>query len=123
MSTEIPEKDSPALPPIPAKRYFSIGEAAVLCGVKAHVLRYWEQEFPSLSPIKRRGNRRYYQEADILLARQIRDLLYRQGFTIQGARERLSQQPAVQPPAAPRSGVDLAALRRELQAILKLCRS
>lgn len=111
------------LPPIPAKRYFSIGEAAALCGVKAHVLRYWEQEFPSLSPIKRRGNRRYYQEADILLARQIRDLLYRQGFTIQGARERLSQQPATQPSATPLSGVDLAALRRELQAILKLCRS
>jgi len=74
------------LPPIPGKRYFTIGEVSDLCDVKAHVLRYWEQEFPSLNPVKRRGNRRYYQRQDVLLIRQIRSLLYDQGFTIGGAR-------------------------------------
>ena len=77
------------LAPIPSKRYFTIGEVSELCEVKPHVLRYWEQEFPSLSPLKRRGNRRYYQRQDVLLIRQIRSLLYDQGFTIGGARQRL----------------------------------
>ena len=77
------------LPPIPAKRYFTIGEVSELCGVKPHVLRYWEQEFPSLKPVKRRGNRRYYQRHDVLMIRQIRSLLYEQGFTIGGARQRI----------------------------------
>ena len=78
-----------ALPPIPAKRYFTIGEVSELCGVKPHVLRYWEQEFTQLRPMKRRGNRRYYQHHEVLLVRRIRDLLYEQGFTISGARNRL----------------------------------
>src|ERR1700741_1448605 len=76
------------LPPIPGKRYFTIGEVSDLCGVKPHVLRYWEQEFPQLKPVKRRGNRRYYQRQDVLIIRQIRSLLYEQGFTIGGARPR-----------------------------------
>lgn len=78
------------LPPIPGKRYFTIGEVSDLCDVKPHVLRYWEQEFPTLSPVKRRGNRRYYQRQDVILIRQIRSLLYDQGFTIGGARQRLT---------------------------------
>jgi DNA-binding transcriptional MerR regulator len=78
------------LPPIPGKRYFTIGEVSELCGVKPHVLRYWEQEFPQLKPAKRRGNRRYYQRHDVLMVRQIRSLLYDQGFTISGARQQLS---------------------------------
>ena len=78
------------LPPIPAKRYFTIGEVSELCGVKPHVLRYWEQEFPQLKPLKRRGNRRYYQRHDVIMIRQIRSLLYEQGFTIGGARQQLS---------------------------------
>ncbi len=78
------------LPVIPGKRYFTIGEVSELCAVKPHVLRYWEQEFPQLSPIKRRGNRRYYQRQDVILIRQIRSLLYENGFTIGGARQRLS---------------------------------
>jgi len=78
------------LPAIPGKRYFTIGEVSELCAVKPHVLRYWEQEFPQLSPVKRRGNRRYYQRQDVLMIRQIRGLLYDQGFTIGGARQRLS---------------------------------
>jgi DNA-binding transcriptional MerR regulator len=77
------------LPPIPAKRYFTIGEVSELCQVKPHVLRYWEQEFPGLKPVKRRGNRRYYQRQDVVLVRQIRSLLYEEGFTIGGARQRL----------------------------------
>jgi len=80
------------LPVIPAKRYFTIGEVSELCGVKPHVLRYWEQEFPNLKPVKRRGNRRYYQRHDVLMIRQIRSLLYDQGFTITGARQRLDGQ-------------------------------
>ena len=78
------------LPPIPGKRYFTIGEVSDLCGVKPHVLRYWEQEFPQLKPVKRRGNRRYYQRQDVLMIRQIRSLLYEQGFTIGGARQKMS---------------------------------
>jgi len=80
-----------ALPSIPAKRYFTIGEVSELCGVKPYVLRYWEQEFTQLKPMKRRGNRRYYQHHEVLLIRRIRDLLYEQGFTISGARNRLSE--------------------------------
>jgi DNA-binding transcriptional MerR regulator len=82
------------LPPIPGKRYFTIGEVSDLCGVKPHVLRYWEQEFPQLKPVKRRGNRRYYQRQDVLMIRQIRSLLYEQGFTIGGARQRMSGEDA-----------------------------
>src|SRR5881409_2080605 len=90
---------SSSLPPIPAKRYFTIGEVSDLCAVKPHVLRYWEQEFAQLKPVKRRGNRRYYQHHEVLLIRRIRDLLYEQGFTISGARHRLETEPA--PAAAP----------------------
>lgn len=78
------------LPPIPPKRYFTIGEVGELCQVKPHVLRYWEQEFPQLKPVKRRGNRRYYQRQDVILIRQIKSLLYEEGFTIGGARQRMS---------------------------------
>jgi DNA-binding transcriptional MerR regulator len=88
-----------SLPPIPAKRYFTIGEVSDLCAVKPHVLRYWEQEFTQLKPVKRRGNRRYYQHHEVLLIRRIRDLLYEQGFTINGARHRLET-----PDAAPEPG-------------------
>lgn len=82
------------LPVIPGKRYFTIGEVSDLCGVKPHVLRYWEQEFPQLAPLKRRGNRRYYQRQDVMLIRQIRNLLYEHGFTIGGARQQLSGEEA-----------------------------
>jgi DNA-binding transcriptional MerR regulator len=91
------------LPPIPAKRYFTIGEVSELCAVKPHVLRYWEQEFTQLKPVKRRGNRRYYQHHEVLLIRRIRDLLYEQGFTINGARHRLESD-ALAAPALPQSG-------------------
>ena len=86
--------DNHELPPIPGKRYFTIGEVSQLCDVKPHVLRYWEQEFPQLKPVKRRGNRRYYQRQDVLTIRQIRALLYDQGFTIGGARQRLEGEDA-----------------------------
>ena len=90
-----------ALPAIPAKRYFTIGEVSVLCGVKPYVLRYWEQEFTQLKPVKRRGNRRYYQHHEVLLIRRIRELLYDQGFTISGARNRLAEQaPGARAPRA-----------------------
>jgi DNA-binding transcriptional MerR regulator len=91
----MPEHSRPkaTLPPIPAKRYFTIGEVSDLCAVKPHVLRYWEQEFSQLKPVKRRGNRRYYQHHEVLLIRRIRDLLYEQGFTINGARHRLESEP------------------------------
>src|SRR6478609_8408581 len=84
-----PSRKRTELPPIPAKRYFTIGEVSDLCGVKPHVLRYWEQEFTQLKPVKRRGNRRYYQHHEVLLIRRIRELLYEEGFTISGARNRL----------------------------------
>jgi DNA-binding transcriptional MerR regulator len=87
-------------PPIPGKRYFTIGEVAELCAVKAHVLRYWEQEFGQLNPVKRRGNRRYYQHHEVLLIRRIRQLLYDEGFTISGARNRLENEPAKSPGTA-----------------------
>ena len=112
------------LPPIPAKRYFTIGEVSELCGVKPHVLRYWEQEFTQLKPVKRRGNRRYYQHHEVLLIRRIRELLYDQGFTISGARNRLDE--LVSEPARPariaRSG-NVASLRRELKSVLDFLRS
>ena len=94
-----------ALPSIPAKRYFTIGEVSELCGVKPYVLRYWEQEFTQLKPMKRRGNRRYYQHHEVLLVRRIRDLLYDQGFTISGARNRLSELGVSARGAAPANGV------------------
>jgi DNA-binding transcriptional MerR regulator len=122
------------LPPIPAKRYFTIGEVSELCGVKPHVLRYWEQEFTQLRPVKRRGNRRYYQHHEVLLIRRIRELLYEQGFTINGARNRLDSHGAVvdlpeqaEPPgevAPPPSGhmatVDVDQLRKELLYVIDL---
>ncbi|MCC6072107.1 MerR family transcriptional regulator [Massilia sp. GCM10020059] len=89
MNDRLAKADLVALPPIPAKRYFTIGEVSELCGVKPHVLRYWEQEFTQLKPVKRRGNRRYYQHHEVLLIRRIRELLYEQGFTISGARNKL----------------------------------
>jgi DNA-binding transcriptional MerR regulator len=91
MATTAPHVPTNELPHVPAKRYFTIGEVAVLCGVKPHVLRYWEQEFVLLSPVKRRGNRRYYQRQEVQLVRRIRELLYDQGFTIAGARSKLDQ--------------------------------
>ncbi len=138
------------LPPIPAKRYFTIGEVSELCGVKPHVLRYWEQEFTQLKPVKRRGNRRYYQHHEVLLIRRIRELLYEQGFTISGARHRLEdadfkdaghqsekhtngkqassasehlnlELPLTAP--ALQSSFDFAAVKTELRTILNLLRS
>lgn len=128
------------LPPIPAKRYFTIGEVSELCGVKPHVLRYWEQEFTQLKPVKRRGNRRYYQHHEVLLIRKIRELLYEQGFTISGARNRLdgvdekaeksrSPSDAVTPAASsaipvnaltPAPSVDVQALKIQIKQILQL---
>ncbi len=109
------------LPPIPAKRYFTIGEVSDLCGVKPHVLRYWEQEFAQLKPVKRRGNRRYYQHHEVLLIRRIRELLYEQGFTISGARNKLDTQ-SLQSTAANGAVADLTTVRHELQSVLKLLR-
>jgi DNA-binding transcriptional MerR regulator len=110
------------LPPIPAKRYFTIGEVSELCGVKAHVLRYWEQEFTQLKPVKRGGNRRYYQHHEVLLIRRIRQLLYEEGFTISGARSRLDQhairQEETAAPVAP--SLNMSAFRRELRDIITL---
>jgi len=101
-----------SLPSIPAKRYFTIGEVSDLCGVKPHVLRYWEQEFTQLRPMKRRGNRRYYQHHEVLLVRRIRELLYDQGFTISGARNRLSDGLGVVPlPSPPAPSVAIAAAK------------
>jgi DNA-binding transcriptional MerR regulator len=112
------------LPPIPPKRYFTIGEVSELCGVKPHVLRYWEQEFTQLRPIKRNGNRRYYQHHEVLLVRRIRELLYEQRFTISGARNRLdSPDPTSAPERAPEADadpVDPRTLRTELEAIRAL---
>ncbi|MGO4302544.1 MerR family transcriptional regulator [Cupriavidus sp. RAF12] len=124
-----------ALPPIPAKRYFTIGEVSELCAVKPHVLRYWEQEFTQLKPVKRRGNRRYYQHHEVLLIRRIRELLYEQGFTINGARNRLDEgrhhgmgalpqdvadEPAEAMTQAPVLSVDLNALRNEIVEVQHL---
>lgn len=115
-------KPNPELPPIPAKRYFTIGEVSELCGVKAHVLRYWEQEFTQLKPVKRSGNRRYYQHHEVLLIRRIRELLYGQGFTISGARHRLENdqsQNDIQIAAAA-TAMDVGALRREIREVIAL---
>ncbi|MDH5553421.1 MAG: MerR family transcriptional regulator [Nitrosomonas sp.] len=120
---------SETFPPIPAKRYFTIGEVGVLCGVKPHVLRYWEQEFAQLRPVKRRGNRRYYQHQEVLLIRRIRELLYEQGFTISGARNRLGQSAAELRPAitesatVPQMTVDVALIRGEIKNVLSMLRS
>ena len=105
----------PLLPPIPAKRYFTIGEVSDLCAVKPHVLRYWEQEFTQLKPVKRRGNRRYYQHHEVLLIRRIRDLLYEQGFTINGARHRLDSETA-EPRAAARVAAQSSTLVAPISA-------
>jgi DNA-binding transcriptional MerR regulator len=128
-----PSRRKAELPPIPAKRYFTIGEVSELCGVKPHVLRYWEQEFTQLKPVKRRGNRRYYQHHEVLLIRRIRELLYEEGFTISGARNRLDSslthddkaepvarngRAAAHAGVASENGVDLAAIKRELRAVL-----
>ena len=99
-----------ALPAIPAKRYFTIGEVSELCGVKPYVLRYWEQEFTQLKPMKRRGNRRYYQHHEVLLIRRIRELLYEQGFTISGARNRLTEAGHGRPPLPALEALDDAEL-------------
>ncbi len=108
------------LPPIPGKRYFTIGEVSELCGVKPHVLRYWEQEFPQLKPVKRRGNRRYYQRQDVLVIRQIRSLLYEQGFTIGGARNRLQGEEAREDLTQAQQIV--RQMRIELEEILRILR-
>ena len=108
------------LPAIPGKRYFTIGEVAELCGVKPHVLRYWEQEFPQLKPVKRRGNRRYYQRQDVLVIRQIRSLLYDQGFTIGGARQRLDGEEAREDVTQTQQIV--RQMRTELEELLKTLR-
>src|SRR5512147_767639 len=121
MATEIRATND--LPAIPAKRYFTIGEVSELCGVKPHVLRYWEQEFTQLKPLKRRGNRRYYQHHEVLLIRRIRELLYEHGFTINGARNRLEEPGmgahstrtmTVPQPISPQN------IRKELKSILKM---
>ncbi len=108
------------LPTIPGKRYFTIGEVSDLCAVRPHVLRYWEQEFPQLKPLKRRGNRRYYQRHDVILIRQIRGLLYDQGFTIGGARQRLSGDQAKDDSS--QSQQIIRQLRNELEEVLDILR-
>ncbi|QDC43763.1 MerR family transcriptional regulator [Methylophilus medardicus] len=139
------ETQKVTLPPIPAKRYFTIGEVSELCGVKPHVLRYWEQEFTQLKPVKRRGNRRYYQHHEVLLIRKIRELLYEQGFTISGARNRLegvdekadksraatevsnvtaaNNSQALLADVSALPVVDVAALRLQIQQILQLLKA
>jgi DNA-binding transcriptional MerR regulator len=131
----VDESSKVQLPPIPAKRYFTIGEVSELCGVKPHVLRYWEQEFTQLKPVKRRGNRRYYQHHEVLLIRKIRELLYEQGFTISGARNRLDGQESLDAPVSNTSvlveaikekvsaEIDLIALRFQLNQVIQLLRS
>jgi DNA-binding transcriptional MerR regulator len=120
----MPSSNSPSqeeLPPIPAKRYFTIGEVSELCGVKPHVLRYWEQEFTQLKPVKRRGNRRYYQHHEVLLVRRIRELLYNEGFTISGARNRLEgYDPRGEAAPAAEKLPDARTLRAELAEILEI---
>src|SRR5438552_1784435 len=124
MATE----QSPAttdLPAIPAKRYFTIGEVSELCGVKPHLLRYWEQEFTQLKPLKRRGNRRYYQHHEVLLIRRIRELLYEHGFTINGARNRLEEPGSTNPAQVQKTmtvpqPISPSNIRKELKSILKM---
>ena len=117
-----PHKPNSELPAIPAKRYFTIGEVSELCGVKAHVLRYWEQEFTQLNPVKRSGNRRYYQHHEVVLIRRIRELLYEQGFTISGARNKLdgARESAARPVEADAPNFNVAALRSEIKDIISL---
>ncbi len=115
-ATKIPEEEH--LPSLPGKRYFTIGEVSQLCGVKPHVLRYWEQEFPQLKPVKRRGNRRYYQRHEVLLIRRIRSLLHEQGFTISGARQKLSGAEAGED--ASQSRQIIHQIRMELEEVLEL---
>ena len=118
-----PNSSKPNLPAIPAKRYFTIGEVSELCGVKPHVLRYWEQEFTQLKPVKRRGNRRYYQHHEVLLIRRIRQLLYDEGFTISGARHRLDQvvEQASKNNSSSKGG-ETASLRKEIESVLEALR-
>ena len=119
-----PDSSNLELPAIPGKRYFTIGEVSELCQVKPHVLRYWEQEFPQLKPVKRRGNRRYYQRHDVELIREIRSLLYEQGFTIGGARQQLETEgakPVGEQPIASNNVV--REIREELEAVLALLKS
>lgn len=129
MNERVQKSESVVLPPIPAKRYFTIGEVSALCGVKPHVLRYWEQEFAQLKPVKRRGNRRYYQHHEVWLIRKIRELLYEQGFTISGARNKLNERGSrnvvveempVERVTMVSSSVDVDAIRSELEAVLAL---
>ncbi len=121
MATSNETRDNAApLPPIPAKRYFTIGEVSELCGVKPHVLRYWEQEFTQLRPVKRRGNRRYYQHHEVLLVRRIRELLYQDGFTISGARNRLEGQ--AMDDAAEHTAASEVSIAGELRAIIGILR-
>ncbi|MEN8168154.1 MAG: MerR family transcriptional regulator [Pseudomonadota bacterium] len=115
-----PSSSNTDLPAIPGKRYFTIGEVSDLCQVKPHVLRYWEQEFPQLKPVKRRGNRRYYQRHDVLMIRQIRSLLYEQGFTIGGARQQLSGDTAKEDQQ--QSQQIVKQLRSELEDVLQILR-
>jgi DNA-binding transcriptional MerR regulator len=121
-----PHESSASLPPIPAKRYFSIGEVSELCGVKAHVLRYWEQEFTQLKPVKRSGNRRYYQHHEVLLVRKIRHLLYEQGFTISGARNRLNEAAIHEHEEAEIAGQTrtlLVGIRTDIAAVLQVLKA
>ena len=126
MNDRASRPEAVTLPPIPAKRYFTIGEVSDLCGVKPHVLRYWEQEFTQLKPVKRRGNRRYYQHHEVLLIRRIRELLYEQGFTISGARNKLDSRITGNGDendmtlGLPPLDVDTVAIRNELSQILDL---
>ena len=113
-----PSSSNTDLPAIPGKRYFTIGEVSELCQVKPHVLRYWEQEFPQLKPVKRRGNRRYYQRHDVLMIRQIRSLLYEQGFTIGGARQQLSGETAKED--LQQSQQIIKQIRTELEEVLQI---
>ncbi|MEW8505485.1 MAG: MerR family transcriptional regulator [Candidatus Thiodiazotropha sp.] len=113
-----PSSSNLDLPAIPGKRYFTIGEVSDLCQVKPHVLRYWEQEFPQLKPVKRRGNRRYYQRHDVIMIRQIRSLLYEQGFTIGGARQQLSGDTAKED--LQQSQQIIKQLRSELEEVLQI---
>ena len=119
-----PSNSRDGLPSIPAKRYFTIGEVSELCGVKPHVLRYWEQEFAQLRPVKRRGNRRYYQHHEVLLVRRIRELLYQEGFTISGARHRLEDGPGKMHDAPQTPGSEgQPSLRAELASIIECLRA
>lgn len=117
-----------ALPPIPAKRYFTIGEVSELCGVKSHVLRYWEQEFTQLKPVKRGGNRRYYQHHEVMLIRRIRQLLYEEGFTISGARGRLDQSEGGRaeehiPEVFASADFNFGVLRKEINHVLSILKA